>query len=120
MGGELSSLRAISLFSRPAADCPVRWQCSRQQQGRTVKVSAHAAAIERQRQKQKDPAKAALLKRRMGIVEPVFARIKHLLGFRRWTVGGLEKVRQQWYWVCALANLMKLYPLWREGKFRLA
>jgi transposase len=102
------------------ADCPVRWQCSRQQQGRTVKVSAHAAAIERQRQKQKDPAKAALLKRRMGIVEPVFARIKHLLGFRRWTVGGLEKVRQQWYWVCALANLMKLYPLWREGRLRLA
>lgn len=105
---------------RDFADCPVRWRCSRQQQGRTVKVSPYAAAIERQRHKQKDPAKAALLKRRMGIVEPVLARIKHLLGFRRWTVGGLEKVRQQWYWVCALANLMRLYPLWREGKLRLA
>jgi transposase len=105
---------------RDFQNCPVRWECSKEKRGRAVRLSPYVGAIQRQQDKQKDPVKAHLLKQRMGIVEPVFARVKHLLAFRRWTMGGLDKVRAQWFFVCALANLMRLYPLWREGNLRLA
>ena len=51
----------------------------------------------------------------MRTVEPVFAVIKELLGFRRYTVGGLNKVRPQWCFACTLVNLLRMYPLWRAG-----
>ncbi len=100
--------------------CPVRWECSKEKRGRSVRLSPYAEAIQRQHAKQKDPAKAQLLKKRMGIVEPVFARIKHQLDFRRWTMGGLESVRAQWFFVCSLANLMVLYTRWRHNQLMLA
>ena len=98
----------------------MRWECSKEKHGRSVKFSPYAGAIERQHAKQKDPVKAQLLKQRMGVVEPVFARIKHQFDFRRWTMGGLEKVRAQWFFVCSLANLMVLYSGWREHTLRVA
>lgn len=100
--------------------CPVRWECSKEERGRSVKLSPYTEAIQRQHAKQKDPEKAGLLKQRMGVVEPVFARIKHHLDFRQWTMGGVEKVRAQWFFVCALANLTILYARWRDNRLRLA
>jgi len=102
-----------------SSQCPVRWECSKDKKGRCVERSPYSEAIRMQKEKQRDKAKADLLRRRMVIVEPVFARVKHLLEFRRWTMGGLEKVRAQWLFVCALINLGRIYPLWREGKLQL-
>jgi len=105
---------------KSSRDCPVRWQCSRERYGRAVRINPYLGAILRQRQKQQDRAKANLLKRRIVIAEPAFARIKHLLEFRRWTMGSLEKVKAQWFFVCALANLNRMYTLWKAGALRLA
>src|SRR5208337_807846 len=76
--------------------CPVRALCSRRRKGRRIEVSPQRAALLRQREKRRDPAQQALMRQRKAIVEPVFATIKQAMGFRRWTVRGLENVRTQW------------------------
>jgi transposase len=101
-------------------ECPVRWECSKDKQGRRVELSPYNESFLRQREKQSDGGKKSLLRQRMRIVEPVFAIVKDRLGFRRWTVGGLEKVRAQWAFLAGLVNLLRLYAIWKEGKLLLA
>jgi transposase len=47
--------------------------------------------------------------RRMGIVEPVFAHIRHRLGLDRFTLRGRTKVDIQWKLYCIVHNIFKLY-----------
>ena len=96
--------------------CPVREQCSKDKTGRSVERSPFIEARLRQEEKQKDEDKRKLLRLRMKTVEPVFAVIKEQLGFRRYTFGGLTKARSQWWFLCSLANLIRMYPLWRAGE----
>ena len=96
--------------------CPVRYECSKDKRGRSLERRPFTEALWAQKEKQKDEAKKQLLRRRMRTVEPVFAVIKERMGFRRYTVGGLGKVRPQWWFACALVNLLRMYPLWRAGK----
>ena len=98
-----------------SAQCPVRALCSRRRTGRRIEISPQRAAITRQREKRRDPAKQALLRQRKAIVEPVFATIKQAMGFRRWTVRGLENVRTQWALLCTALNLKKIYQHWAAG-----
>lgn len=100
--------------------CPVRALCSRRRDGRRIEVSPQRAAVMRQREKRGDPAQQALLRQRKAIVEPVFATIKQAMGFRRWTVRGLENVRTQWALLCAAFNLKKMYKHWASGQLALA
>jgi hypothetical protein len=97
------------------ANCPVRWQCSDSKNGRTIEIGPHYKAVVRQRIKQQDPAKAELLKKRGQIVERVFGWIKQEMGFRRWTVRGLENVRTHWTMLCTTINLRVLYRRWLSG-----
>lgn len=97
------------------ADCPVRWQCSKRKNGRTIEIGPHYQAVLRQRLKQQDPAKAVLLKKRGAIVERIFGWIKQELGFRRWTVRGLDNVATQWALICTAVNLRVLYKRWFNG-----
>jgi transposase len=96
--------------------CPVRWQCSQNKRGRTVAITAHYAAWNQQREKQKDPEMRALLKKRSQIIERIFGWIKHDLGFRRWTGFGLENVQAQWSLLCTTLNLRTLYRFWAAGR----
>lgn len=98
------------------ASCPVRWTCSRNKRGRTIELSVHDSAVRAQRERQSDPHTRALLRRRSAVAEKTFGTIKAAMGFRRWTVGGLEAVRTQWALVCTAFNLQKLYSAWRAGK----
>ena len=94
------------------AQCAVREWCSRSREGRRIEISPQRAAVERQQEKRRDPAQQALLRRRKVIIEPVFAIIKQIMGFRRWTVRGLENVRTQWALMCTAFNLKKIYRRW--------
>ena len=56
------------------------------------------------------------MRQRSGLIEPVFASIKQAMGFRRWTVRGLDNVRTQWALLCTAYNLKKLYQHWAESR----
>ena len=99
-------------------NCPVRWQCSSSKRGRTVQIHPKHDALVRQREKLKDQTMRALLKQRGATVEPVFGWAKEVLGFRRWSVRGLEKVKTQWALQCTAMNLLRLYKSWSAGTVR--
>lgn len=99
-----------------AKDCPFRWDCSPNKKGRMIHRGEHEGAVSRQRQKQKSVPKQELLRSRRWIVEPIFGQIKENMGFRRWTVRGIENVRTQWSLICTAFNLKKLYKYWLEGR----
>ena len=50
-------------------------------------------------------------RRRKAIVEPVFGWIKAVLGFRRFSLRGVEKARGEWNVVCLATNLKRLHRL---------
>lgn len=53
----------------------------------------------------------ARYRRRKAIVEPVIGWIKHILGFRRFSLRGETKARGEWTLVCLAANLKRLCRL---------
>jgi hypothetical protein len=55
-------------------------------------------------------------RRRKSIVEPVFGQIKEAMGFRRFSLRGKEKVTAEWYLVCAVHDLGKLFRSGRAGR----
>ncbi len=104
---------------RDYRECVHRAQCSSSKRGRTIEITPHHEAVVRQREKRQDPANKKLLKARKAIIEPVFGWIKQNLGFRRWTVRGLENVKTQWSLLCTTINLKKLYQYWVTGRLQL-
>jgi len=95
--------------------CPYSSRCTKSKRGREIEISVHHEAVDRLRHRINEPANKKLLSKRKVIIEPVFARAKSHLGFTRWTVTGLEKVRAQWAFVCTVINLKKLYTKWVSG-----
>jgi len=61
--------------------------------------------------KLRSPAGKERYKRRKAIVEPVFGWMKEILGFRRFSFRGLEKVRAEWDLVCCAVNLKRLHSM---------
>ena len=96
--------------------CPVRALCSKWRDGRRIEISPQYGALQRQRDKRQDLRYKALMRQRSGLIEPVFASIKQAMGFRRWTVRGLDNVRAQWALLCTAYNLKKLYQHWAESR----
>ena len=81
--------------------------------GREGKQAAEQAsekhpASARMYEKLKTEAGQAQYKRRKAIVEPVFGWIKEIVGFRRFRLRGIEKVRGEWDLVCLAVNLKRL------------
>jgi hypothetical protein len=54
--------------------------------------------------------------RRKSTVEPVFGQIKEAMGFRRFSLRGKAKVTAEWYLVCAVHDLGKLFRSGQAGR----
>ncbi len=100
------------------ASCPLRWECSKNKTGRTVKLNPFYKTIEKQRQYQELESSKEKLNRRKGLIEPIFGFIKEIEGFRRFTVKGKEKAKTQWSMMCTTINLKKMYNLWAKGEIK--
>ena len=71
---------------------------------------AHVAS-QRMADRLKTDSGRARYRRRKAIVEPVLGWIKEALGFRRFSVRGLNKARGEWDLVCLATNLKRLHRL---------
>lgn len=98
----------VKIYRCHVLDCPVRSQCSADRRGRVIEISPHHIAVERNRQKLREPSSREALRKRGATVERIFAEIKEALGFRRWTVTGKQKVQGQWALICTAMNLRRL------------
>ena len=73
--------------------------------------SPKAPAKEKMAHRLQTPEGKALYKQRKQTVEPVFGIIKEVLGFRRFSMRGKEKVETEWCLVCLSYNLKKMFNL---------
>ena len=70
-----------------------------------------ATAKEKMAHRLKTKIGRELYKLRKQTVEPVFGIIKEVMGFRRFSLRGLEKVSLEWTLVCVSYNLKRLFNL---------
>ena len=72
-------------------------------------LPASATIQQRMWHKLKSAEGRAFYNRRQAIVEPVFAQLKHVRGFRQFLLRGLVQVESEWLLVCMTHNLLKLF-----------
>ena len=99
----------------------------RERHGRTVaQLEQHAEPCapapdapfaEQMRHRTATVAGRALYKLRQQTVEPVFGIIKAAMGFRRFSLRGLEKVNLEWELVCLAYNVRRLHTLKINAKW---
>jgi transposase len=68
-----------------------------------------ATPQQRMRHKVNTPEGRAVYRRRKCLPEPVFGQIKQAMGFRRFSMRGLEKARGEWALVCTCHNVRRLH-----------
>lgn len=71
-------------------------------------ISLSKKATQRMKEKLASPEGEAAYRRRKVIVEPVFGWIKSVLGFRQFSLRGLQKTNAEWHLVCLAINLRRM------------
>ena len=90
-------------------ECPLKGECTRAKGNRKIRISFRLLDYRRQaRANLTSEAGQSLRARRSIEVEPVFGIIKHNMGFRRFHLRGLEKVKTEWGLVSIAHNMKKL------------
>jgi Transposase DDE domain len=73
-------------------------------------------AQQKMRAKVSSPEGLKIYRRRKCIPEPVFGQIKQGLGFRRFSMRGMEKAQGEWALVCTCHNIRKLWSARRADR----
>jgi len=99
------TVRAVDLYVPPNQRPSVRWE----------ETPAPGATLqERMWHKLGSKIGREVFSKRKVIVEPVFAQIKHIRGFRQFLLRGLPQVEAEWLLVCMTHNLLKLFRATRQ------
>jgi hypothetical protein len=99
---------------RACALCPHRDACTGDRKGRRIYIGAHDEELKRHREKLRSAQAKDLLRKRSGIIEPVFAVMREHQGLVRFLRRGLDNVRAEWHLLSAAYNLLKVWRLhWR-------
>jgi transposase len=106
--------RQVSIYRNGSAckNCPVRASCTSDAQGRAIYLAAEHAAVVAVHRRWQEPSTQEFYRLRAATVEPVFGQFKQQMGFRRWTVRGLENVRTQWHLLALTWNLRVMLRFW--------
>jgi len=89
--------------------CPLKSECTRAKGNRKIRISLRLLEYRRQaRANLTSEAGQRLRSARSIEVEPVFGIIKHNMGFRRFHLRSLEKVKTEWGLVSIAHNMKKL------------
>ena len=95
--------------SSSCAGCPLASRCWQgQAKGRTIIRDEYQPERDRLARRMDDPAAHELYRQRAPAVEGVFGYVKSVLGVRQFFYRGVEKVTQEWRWICAAYNLRLL------------
>jgi transposase len=73
-----------------------------------AKAASAGPATARMQRRRETKTSRAIYKRRKCIVEPPFGWIKSVMGFRSFSMRGLEKVQAEWNLVCLTLNLKRM------------
>lgn len=98
---------AVDLYVPPNQRKPVNW-------GSEQPLPAEATLQERMWHKLGTKTGREIFDKRKVIVEPVFAQIKHVRGFRQFLLRRLPQVEAEWLLVCMTHNLLKLFRATRQ------
>lgn len=105
--GYLSDRRNYECFD--CADCPLRSQCTKAKGNRNIRISFRLLEYRRQARANLTSIEGQRLRvQRSTEVETVFGDVKYNMGFRRFHLRGLEKVKTEWGLVSIAHNLRKL------------
>jgi len=96
------SVRDVDLHVPPNQRKPLDW-------GPEVALPENATLQERMWHKLGSEVGRDVFSKRKVIVEPVFAQVKHVRGFRQFLLRGLAQVEGEWLLVCMTHNLMKMF-----------
>ena len=96
--------------------CPLVSQCMRngvKARGRQVSIrkdnpGISSRPIDRMKRKIDTSLGRAIYSERIGIIEPIFAHIKHIFGLDWFSLRGRSKVKGQWLLFCMVHNLVKI------------
>ena len=91
-----------------AAQCPLRRQCTKSLQGRSITINAYDKELNVMRGKLDTGYGQRIYCRRQAIVEPVFGHIKEVMGFRKFRLRRLKKVQGEFLLVCIAHNIRKI------------
>jgi transposase len=90
-------------------ECPLKPECTRAKGNRRIRISFRLLEYRRQAKSNLTSEEGQRLRAARSIeVEPVFGIIKHNMGFRRFHLRGLDKVKIEWGLVSIAHNMKKL------------
>ena len=82
------------------------------------RIPAGLSAKQRMARKLRTKKGREMYAKRKGMIEPIFGQLKQVLGFRQFSMRGLASMRGEWRLMATVHNLLKLWRMIREWKWR--